>query len=302
VSEIVTAIPPGHLGGVRSDVAHGSRRLRSLLRRDRGLTLGVALLGLLVIAVLAPFAWRKDPLATDLLAALRPPSLAHPMGTDEVGRDMLARFDQGARYSLAVAGFVVVASVAAGGVLGLLAGTLGRWVDALIMRAMDALLAFPPLILAMAVTAGLGVGLRTAALGIALGNVPVYARLVRSNVVRIRALPMVEAAEALGAGRARIMFRHILPQASSTLLVTGAASFGYSVIALAGLGFVGLGATAPTPEWGATITAGLEYALNGQWWVCFFPGVGILIATVGANLIADRLQAHLDVRGVIGDR
>jgi peptide/nickel transport system permease protein len=219
------------------------------------------------------------------------------MGTDGFGRDLLARFNKGAQISLAVATFVVFAGGTVGALLGLVSGAFGGIVDAVIMRVMDALLAFPSLILAMAVTVGLGVGLQTAALGISLTCVPLYARLLRSNVVRIRALPMVEAARVLGASPRRIMFRHILPQASSTLLVTSAAVFGHAILALAALGFVGLGAQIPTPEWGATITEGLQYSLTGEWWVAFFPGIGVLIATVGANLLADRLQAHLDPRG-----
>jgi peptide/nickel transport system permease protein len=222
------------------------------------------------------------------------------MGTDENGRDLLARFNRGAQISLAVAAFVVFVSATIGVVLGLVGGTSRGAVDAIVMRVMDALLAFPPLILAMAVTVGLGTGLNTAALGIAISVVPRYARLVRSNVVRIRALPMIEAAVALGASRKRIMFRHILPQATSTVFVESAVVFGYAIVTLASLGFVGLGAQLPTPEWGAMITEGLKFALTGEWWLALFPGLGVLLVVVAANLFADRLQAHLDPRGPRG--
>jgi peptide/nickel transport system permease protein len=281
-------------------LGRGRGALRAL-RRDGELAFAVCLLVLLVLAAgVGPLVWRANPVAVDLQSVLQAPSAAHLMGTDGNGRDLLARFNAGARISLVVALFVVAAAAVLGGFLGLLSGTSRGLVDAVVMRCMDALLAFPPLILAMAVTVGLGIGLKTAALGIALTCVPHYARLVRSDVVRIRALPMVEAAVALGASRKRIMFLHILPQATSTLLVQSAAVFGYAIVTLASLGFVGLGAQIPTPEWGATITDGLQYALTGQWWVAFFPGLGVLVAVVAANLFADRLQAHLDPRGPRG--
>jgi peptide/nickel transport system permease protein len=260
--------------------------------------LALALLLLLVLAAsVGPLIWNQSPLVIDLKGALQAPSLAHPMGTDGYGRDVLSRFIDGARISLTVAAVVVIAAALLGGVLGLISGTAGGAVDALLMRIMDALLAFPPLILAMAVTVGLGVGLKTATLGIILIYIAPNARLVRSNVVRIRTLPMVEAAVALGASRKRIMFRHILPQATATILVQSASVFGHAIVTLAALGFVGLGAQIPTPEWGAMITEGFQYALTGEWWVSVCPGLGLLVVVVAANLLADRLQALLDPRG-----
>jgi peptide/nickel transport system permease protein len=272
-----------------------------VLRRDRQLAIATFLLLLLLSsAAVGPLAWRTNPLSVDLKSALKPPSAAHPMGTDANGRDLLARFDKGAQISLAVAAFAVFSSAAVGVFLGLLSGTSRGIVDALVMRVMDALLAFPPLILAMAVTVGLGVGVKTSALGITVSVVPRYARLVRSNVVQIRALPMIEAAAALGASRKRIMFRHILPQASSTIFVESASVFGYAIVTLASLGFVGLGAQQPMPEWGSMITEGLQYALTGEWWIALFPGLGVLLVVIAANLFADRLQAILDPRGARG--
>jgi peptide/nickel transport system permease protein len=165
------------------------------------------------------------------------------------------------------------------------------------MRIMDAILAFPPLILAMAVTIGLGVGVETAALGIMITSVPFYARLIRSDVLRIRQFLFVEAAAALGATRTRIIARHIAPHTASTLFVQASALFGYAILTLAALGFVGLGAQVPTPEWGTMITDGLSYALTGQWWIGFFPGVGVLAAVTAASIIADRARDILDPRG-----
>jgi peptide/nickel transport system permease protein len=165
------------------------------------------------------------------------------------------------------------------------------------MRVMDALLAFPPLILAMAVTVGLGVGLRSAAIGITLVSIPWYARLLRSEATRIRSLAFIEAAAAVGASRNRIVARHVLPHLLPMLLIQLAAAFGYAILALAGLSFVGLGAQVPTPEWGAMITDGLGYSLTGQWWVAVFPGVALLITVTAASMLSDRVRDLLDPRG-----
>jgi peptide/nickel transport system permease protein len=286
-----------------SRAAGRSRRGLKLMTGSPALALASLIMFVLVSgAVFGPLVWRIDPLAVDLQSALQPPSWDHPMGTDANGRDLLARFNMGAQISLAVATFVVVASAAVGVALGLISGTSRGLVDALIMRVTDALLAFPALILAMAVTVGLGAGVKTAALGITVSVIPRFTLLVRSNVVRIRALPLVEAAVALGASRKRIMFRHILPQATTTIFVESAVVFGYAIVTLASLGFVGLGAKLPTPEWGSMITEGLSYALTGEWWVAFFPGLGVLLVVVAANLFSDQLQAILDPRGPRGRR
>jgi peptide/nickel transport system permease protein len=258
----------------------------------------VALLAILVfLAVFGPLVWPKDPLALDVGANLEPPSSAHPMGTDDVGRDVFARFNVGAQISLAVGAIVVLVGAAIGGTIGLVAGVVGGRTDAVLMRIMDAILAFPPLILAMAVTVGLGSGLKTATLGITITTIPFYARLLRSDVLRLRSQLFVEAAAAIGASPRRIMLRHIAPHTVSTLLVQGAAVFGYAILSLAALGFVGLGVQIPTPEWGTMITGGLNYALTGQWWISVFPGIGVLAAVTAASIIADRTRDILDPRG-----
>jgi peptide/nickel transport system permease protein len=285
--------------------ARGRRRpvestlaLIRFVARDRALLTASILLGILLfLAILGPVIWRKDELAINLLAALEPPSREHPMGTDNLGRDVFARFNEGARISLVVGLAVVATGAAIGGVLGLVAGVFGGWLDTLFMRIMDAVLAFPPLILAMAVTVGLGVGLKTAALGIMITSVPYYARLIRSDVLRIRSLLFVEAATALGASRRRIIARHVAPHTVSTLFIQASAVFGYAILTLAALGFVGLGAQVPTPEWGTMITEGLANALTGQWWTGFFPGLGVLAAVTAASIIADRARDILDPRG-----
>jgi peptide/nickel transport system permease protein len=276
----------------------GVYRVFSLVAHDSALAAAVSALGLLVfLAVLGPLIWTKSATAVDVGSSLLPPSRAHPMGTDSIGRDVFARFNEGARISLAVGVAVVVVGAILGGVAGVVAGASPGWVDATLMRIMDAILAFPPLILAMAVTVGLGAGLETAALGIMLTSLPYYARLLRSEVLRIRSLPFIEAAHALGARQTRIMARHIVPHVVSTLLIQAAAVFGYAILTLAALGFVGLGAQVPTPEWGTMITDGLQYFLTGQWWIGVFPGLGVLLAVTAASVIADRTRDILDPRG-----
>jgi peptide/nickel transport system permease protein len=276
----------------------GAKRALVFIRRDPALLAASSVLVVLVLlALIGPVAWPDDPLGINVGASLEAPSWAHPMGTDSIGRDVFARFLEGARISLAVGGVVVLVGAVIGGFVGIVAGATGGWVDAVLMRVMDAILAFPPLILAMAVSVGLGSGLETAGLGIMLTTIPYYARLLRSEVLRIRALPFVEAAYALGARRTRIMLRHIVPHVVSTLLIQAAAVFGYAILTLAALGFVGLGAKVPTPEWGAMITDGLQYFLTGQWWIGVFPGLGLLIAVTAASVIADRVRDILDPRG-----
>lgn len=294
--EVPGAVPAS--AGVRSGPVGGTLAAGRFVARDPALLTASVLLGvLLFLAVLGPSIWRKDPLAVNLLASLEAPSRTHPMGTDNLGRDVFARFNEGARISLLVGLAVVGTGAAIGGVLGLVAGVLGGWIDAAFMRTMDAVLAFPPLVLAMAVTVGLGVGLKTAALGIMITSVPYYARLIRSDVLRIRSLLFVEAAAALGASRTRIIARHIAPHTVSTLFIQASAVFGYAILTLAALGFVGLGAQVPTPEWGAMITDGLAYALTGQWWIGVFPGIGVLAAVTAGSIIADRARDILDPRG-----
>jgi len=292
VEPAALAVRPG--ARLRRTLADGAR----LVRGDTALVLALGVLLLLAaLALIGPLVWTHDPNKVDLLNALQPPSGRHPMGTDANGRDVLARFDRGAGISLLAGGVVVVVGALVGGALGVLAGVTGRRTDSVLMRCMDALLAFPPLILAMAVTIGLGVGIVTACVGIVLTSIPWYARLLRSDVLRIRSLPFVEAGRALGATQRQLVARHIVPHVLPTLLVQAAGVFGFTIVTLAALGFVGLGAQIPTPEWGAMITDGLQYALTGQWWITVFPGVGLLMAVTAANVLADRLRDHLDPRG-----
>ncbi len=281
------------------DFAELSRAAGKRLLRDWELSISLAvLLAILILAIFGPWLfWTLDPLKVDTAGGLQPPSVEHPMGTDSIGRDIFARFNAGAGISFAVGAAVVVVGGLVGGFIGIVAALSRGLTDIVLMRLMDAILAFPPLVLAMAVTVGLGLGLVTAGIGIALTSVPYYARLLRSDVIRIRSLQFIEAANAIGASRTRIILRHVVPHTVSTLLIQAAALFGYSILTLAALGFVGLGAQIPTPEWGAMITDGLQYALTGQWWIGVFPGIGLLILVATTSILADKARDILDPRG-----
>ena len=281
------------------DLTELTRAAGKRLLRDWELSISLSVLAaILILAVFGPWLfWTVDPLKVEVSGSLQPPSAEHPMGTDGIGRDVFARFNAGAGISFMVGAAVVVVGGLVGGFIGIVSALARGWTDIVLMRLMDAILAFPPLVLAMAVTVGLGLGLWTAAIGIALTSVPYYARLLRSDVIRIRSLQFIEAANAIGASRTRIILRHVVPHTVSTLLIQAAALFGYSILTLAALGFVGLGAQIPTPEWGAMITDGLQYALTGQWWIGVFPGIGLLILVATTSILADKARDILDPRG-----
>jgi len=290
--------PQGPVEPSGASVSERAMRASRAILSDRRVAVPLGVIVLLVLfAIFAPILWKYGPDTQDLINSLKSPSTTHPMGTDQLGRDVFARFADGARISLLVASIVTVAGALIGGLIGLLAGTVGGVSDGVAMRAMDAILAFPPLILAMAVTVGLGIGLNTAAIGVALVSVPWYARLLRSEALRIRSLPFIEASYAIGMTRARVISRHVIPHMLPVLFIQMAAAFGYAVLGLASLSFVGLGAQVPTPEWGAMITEGLSYSLTGQWWISIFPGIGLLVTVTAASMLSDRMRDLLDPRG-----
>ena len=295
----LAAAPDIVVSTIADDLAEMARAAGSRLMRDRELTISlVVLAAILILALFGPWLfWTADPLKVDVAGALQAPSAEHPMGTDGIGRDVFSRFNAGAWISFKVGAAVVVLGGLVGGLIGIFAALARGWTDIVLMRLMDAILAFPPLVLAMAVTVALGLGLWTAGLGIALTSVPYFARLLRSDVIRIRSLQFIEAANAIGASRTRIILRHVVPHTVSTLLIQAAALFGYSILTLAALGFVGLGAQIPTPEWGAMITDGLQYALTGQWWIGVFPGIGLLVLVATTSILADKARDILDPRG-----
>lgn len=258
---------------------------------------GGLLVLMVVLATIGPFLWTASPNKTDLGNSLMSPSMAHPMGTDDLGRDLLARFLSGARLSLSVGVIVTLAGTVFGGCVGLAAGMSGRRLDGFFSWAINTVLAFPALMLAMAVSVALGAGLRSGVIGLVIAAVPWYARVLRSEVVRIRSLPAYEAAIVIGASRKRIALRHVVPHLLPTLVIQAAASFGWAILTMAALGFVGLGAQAPQAEWGSMINGGLQYALSGEWWIGLFPGLGLVAVVTAASALADRTRDLLDPRG-----
>jgi peptide/nickel transport system permease protein len=296
--DVAAVQPPNRSGSTAARASAGTVRTLRTILADRKLALpSIVLLLVVLFAIFGPIIWNHSPDTQNLINSLESPSLSHPLGTDQLGRDVLARVADGARISLLVATLVTVAGAIVGGLIGLLAGTIGGASDGVVMRVMDSILAFPPLILAMAVTVGFGIGLDTAAIGVALVSVPWYARLLRSEALRIRSLPFIEAAHAMGATRRRIITRHVVPHMLPVLFIQMAAAFGYAILALAGLSFIGLGAQVPTPEWGAMMTEGLSYSLTGQWWISICPGVALLITVTAGMMLSDRMRDLMDPRG-----
>ncbi len=261
------------------------------------LTLPVAIGGLvilfwIVVAVLYDPAGAQ---ALDMVGRrLQAPTLAHWLGTDALGRDVLDRTLSGARQSLPIALAVVVSAVVIGSLLGAISGFVGGFLGAAIMRLVDITLSFPPMLLAMAVAASLGPGLENAAIAMVLVWWPVYARLMRAQVLEVKEREHVEAAIAAGAGPARVLFKHILPLCWTPVIVSATMDFGQVVLLAASLSFIGLGATPPAPEWGSMISDGAVHFY--QWWIAFGPGVAILSVVLGFNFIGDGLRDILDPR------
>ena len=264
--------------------------------RGHGGVIGLAVVLLLVLAaVFAPVLAPHDPLVQARDAILQPPGGAYPLGTDDVGRDVLARVLYGARLSLAVGGIVVGLTLSAGTLLGLLAGFSDGIGDAAVMRVMDVLLALPTLLLAVAVVAVLGPGLPHAMLAVAVVQLPGFVRLTRAAVRVERRRDYVAAARMAGAGRLRLMVRTVLPNCMAPLIVQASLAFSTAILDTAALGFLGLGAQPPTPEWGTMLADALQF-VQSAWWVVTFPGLAILLTVLGFNLVGDGLRDALDPR------
>ncbi len=269
---------------------------RTLRRHPRVLVSGGMILFLILVALLAPIVGRYDPLVSQPADAIQPPSPAHWLGTDDLGRDMLARVIWGARVSLAVGMIAVGIGLTSGLLLGLLAGWRGGLVDLMIMRGIDALLAFPGLLLAIAITSALGPNLRNAMIAIGIVAIPVYTRLTRGQVLQLRSREYIEAARALGASDWRIVFRHLLPNILNPLIVQASLSVAFAILAEASLSFLGLGVQPPTPTWGSDINHARAYLTNGFWWMSVAPGVAILVTVLSFNFLGDSIRDFLDPR------
>ncbi len=272
------------------------RRTTSQLLGNANTLVGVVLLVLIVGAALAaPLLARHDPLATAPRDRIQGPSLEHPFGTDDLGRDLWSRVLYGGRLSLR-AGFVAVAIAVLGGVVvGLVAGYYGRWVDMLLMRLADVLMAMPGILLTMVFIFSLGPTLTNAMIAIGLASIPEYARVVRGSVLSAREYLYVDGARVVGVTPWRIMSRHILPNVVAPVLILATLGVGGAILALAGLSFLGLGAQPPTPEWGVLISDG-RARLRTAWWIATFPGLAIALAVLAINLVGDGLRDALDPR------
>lgn len=274
-----------------------ARTLRRFLSSPSALIGAIMIALLLLLALAAPLLAPYDPAQDrDLINRLKPPTLEHPLGTDELGRDILNRIWHGTAISLEVGLIAVALALLLGSSLGLLAGFFGGWLDLFITWLMDILLAFPSVLLAIAIVAVLGPGILNTMLAVGIVQIPIFARLVRAQVLSLRGLEYIQAEEALGVGRGRILLRHILPATFPILIVQSTLSIGTAILDAAALGFLGLGALPPAPEWGLMISRGFGYFTAAPW-ISLFPGLAIMAAVVGFNLLGDGLRDALDVRG-----
>jgi peptide/nickel transport system permease protein len=265
--------------------------------RDARIAIGGGLiLVLLLLAIFAPLVAPYDPVLVDTAHTLEGPDRAHLLGTDDLGRDVLSRVIWGARISLTVGLISVGIGLLAGVSLGLLAGYAGGGVELTVMSAVDALLAFPGLILAIAITAALGPQIQNAMIAIGIVAIPVYARLTRAQVLVTREREYVTASEALGASPIRTVLTHILPNITNPLIVQATLSTAFAILAEAALSFLGLGAQPPTPSWGQDIAYSQRYLANSIWWMSTGPGVAIFLAVFAFNYLGDALRDALDPR------
>ncbi len=246
-------------------------------------------------AGLAPFLAPAGPLAADTTRGLLPPGPGGPLGTDLLGREVLTRLLWGGRWTLGMGLLALAVAVGLGLPAGMVAGTFGGWSEAVLMRLVDALLAFPSLLLAMAVVALLGPGVGSVAVAVGLAAAPAYARVARSAALEVRAQPYVDAARALGGSEWRVLVRHVLPNAAPPLVAFAATQLGWVLLNGAALNFLGLGAPPGTPEWGAMLVEGRGYLRDAPW-VSAFPGLALTLTVLAANLVGDGLQEALRPR------
>lgn len=253
----------------------------------------IIILFFVLLAIFGPFIAKEginEQLAAD---RLQPPSAEYWLGTDDFGRDILSRIIHGARISLSVGFLSVIASVVVGSFLGIVAGYYGRWTDTIISRIFDIMLAFPSILLAIAIVSVLGPGLENALIAIAIINVPNFGRLIRSKVLSIKEDEYIMAAKAIGMKDARILFSHILPNSMAPVIVQGTLAIATAILEAAALGFLGLGAQAPQPEWGKMLADSKSY-LQSAPWTMLFPGLAIMLTVLGFNLMGDGLRDALD--------
>ncbi|MEK6208517.1 MAG: ABC transporter permease [Chloroflexota bacterium] len=288
------ATVPMALGVPRSDRVGA---IAYFARRNPRMILGGALvLVWLFLAVFAPWVAPYDPIKVNVTDALLPPSRTHLVGTDDLGRDVLSRIIWGSRVSLSVGLISVSIGFFVGVSIGLAAGYLGGTFDLLVMRVIDALLAFPALVLAIAITAALGPQIQNAMIAIGIVAIPAYARLTRGQVLAVRAREFIVAARTIGSSPLRIVLRHIFPNVLNALIVQATLSTAFAILAEAALSFLGLGPQPPYPSWGQDVAYSQRYLANLKWWMSVGPGVAIFTAVFAFNFLGDALRDALDPR------
>ena len=280
---------------IRTTSSARSKFIRRLLKEPTTI-FGLALLVIFTfLALFAPLLSPVDPIKQNIPASLTPPGADFLLGTDKLGRDIFSRILFGARISLFVGLAVVAGAGLFGSLVGLFAGYARGWADEILMRVTDIFFAFPSLILAMAIAGALGPSLRNALIAVAVVSWPVYARLIRGQVLVLREQEFVQAARAIGVSDTRIVLRHLLPNTLAPLLVQASFDMGAVILSVAGLSFIGFGAQPPTPEWGVMISEGRNY-ITTQWWLTAVPAAAILLLVAAFNLIGDGLRDLLDPR------
>jgi peptide/nickel transport system permease protein len=264
--------------------------------RNRLAMIGLGIVvALMLMALLAPLIATHHPFAQDLANRLQPPSAANWFGTDQYGRDIWSRVVHGSRLTLYIVLLVALTAPVAGLAIGTISGYLGGWTDVVLMRITDVFLAFPKLILALAFVAALGPGIENAVIAIAITSWPPYARIARAETMTIRNSDFISAVRLQGASPARIIAGHVVPLCTSSLIVRVTLDMAGIILTAAGLGFLGLGAQPPAPEWGAMVSSGRQVLLD-QWWVATIPGLAIFIVSLGFNLLGDGLRDVSDTR------
>lgn len=269
--------------------------VRGFLRRPLAVLGLVLVLGMVLAALFAPLLAPHAPTKADFGAILAAPSAKHPLGTDELGRDVLSRLLFGARASLQAGMLAVLIAVVIGVPVGLVSGYRRGWVDEVVMRLTDAVMAFPVIVLALAMTAVLGASLTTAMVAIGVVYAPVFVRLARAQAMALREVEFTEAARALGNHEAAILVRHLLPNIASAVLVQASLSVAAAILVESALSFLGLGVQPPTPSWGNMVADGRQ-SLTAAWWVATFPGLTIVLTVLAFNLVGDGLRDALDPR------
>lgn len=290
----LTTDTPASRGQAFAGRAYGAGR--ALSRNPLAVIGGLIVLTLVIVAAFAPLLAPESPIGQNLARRLLPPSAAHWMGTDELGRDILSRVIWGARITLMIVALVAIIAAPLGLIIGAISGYFGGWIDRVLMGVTDVFLSMPKLILALAFAAALGPGIENAVIAIAITTWPAYARIARAETLTIRGAEFIAATRLLGASHARIITLHILPLCTSSMIIRVTLDMAGIILTAAGLGFLGLGAQPPLPEWGAMISRGRSFVLD-QWWVATMPGFAIILVSLGFCFLGDGLRDALDPKG-----